>query len=49
LDALVLLGFIYVKLQSDPLVVWVAGGLMLFIWLIEKIFLHRVAKQDGSA
>jgi amino acid transporter len=45
LDALVLLGFVYVKLQTDPLVLWVAGGLMALIWLVEMVFLHRVAQQ----
>ena len=45
LDMVVLLGFIYVKLQSDPLVIWVAIVLMSLIWLVEKIFLHVVSKQ----
>jgi hypothetical protein len=48
LDALVLLGFVYVKLQTDPLVLWVAGGLMALIWLVEMVFLHRVAQQAES-
>jgi amino acid transporter len=48
LDALVLLGFVYVKLQTDPLVLWAAGGLMALIWLVEMVFLHRVAQQADS-
>ena len=40
LDLIVLAGFIYVKIQSDPLVVGVAGALMLVILIVEVLFLR---------
>lgn len=40
LDLSVLAGFIYVKIQSDPLVVGVAGAVMIVILLVEVLFLR---------
>jgi hypothetical protein len=40
LDSIVLSGFIYIKIQSDPLVVGVAGAVMLVILIVEVLFLR---------
>lgn len=40
LDLIVLAGFIYIKIQSDPLVVGVAGAVMLIILIVEVLFLR---------
>lgn len=40
LDLIVLAGFIYIKIQSDPLVVGVAGVVMLVILIVEVLFLR---------
>ena len=40
LDSIVLSGFIYIKIQSDPLVVSVAGAVMLVILIVEVLFLR---------
>ncbi|MDA3823909.1 MAG: APC family permease, partial [Bacteroidales bacterium] len=40
LDLIVLAGFIYVKIQSDPLVVGVAGAVMIVILIVEVLFLR---------
>jgi len=41
LDLIVLAGFVWIKLFSDPLVVVVAGAVMLAILIIEALFLRH--------
>ena len=48
LDAIVLLGFIWVKATSDPLVLMVAGGVMAIILLGEWMFLAKRGTSDDS-
>lgn len=50
LDLLVLSGFIWVKLNSDPFVIGVAVATMIVIAVSEQIFLNSRAKEasDGS-
>jgi hypothetical protein len=45
LDLMVLAAFIWVKLPSDPLVLWISLGGLLLVFAGEKIFLH----QHGEA
>jgi hypothetical protein len=50
LDLIVLSGFVWFKINSDPLVVGVAGTVMLAILLMEALFLHYkpiVTKADN--
>lgn len=48
LDLIVLGGFVWVKINSDPLVVGVAGAVMLAILLVEVLFLrhHPIESKD---
>ncbi|RPA51192.1 APC family permease [Shewanella vesiculosa] len=48
LDLIVLGGFVWVKINSDPLVVGVAGVVMLAILLVEVLFLrhHPIESKD---
>jgi amino acid transporter len=50
LDLVVLAGFIWIKLASDPLVVGVAGALMLAILIMEVLFLrfNPILAEDHS-
>jgi amino acid transporter len=41
LDLIVLTGFVWIKLFSDPLVVGVAGAIMLAILIVEALFLRH--------
>jgi hypothetical protein len=41
LDCIVLGGFVWIKINSDPLVVGVAGVVMLVILLVEVLFLRH--------
>jgi accessory gene regulator protein AgrB len=41
LDMIVLTGFVWIKLFSDPLVVGVAGAVMLVILIVEVLFLRH--------
>jgi len=41
LDLIVLAGFIWIKMFSDPLVVGVAGAVMLAILIVEVLFLRH--------
>jgi len=41
LDLVILAGFLWVKISSDPLVVGVAGAVMLSILVVEALFLRR--------
>lgn len=47
LDLLILAGFIYVKLMSDPIVVWVAIIGMIVIAIVEVIFLKNRDLSDS--
>jgi amino acid transporter len=46
LDLLVLGGFLWVKLMSDPLVLWVAAASMVIIAIVEGIFLRSQNSKD---
>ncbi|MFT5350011.1 MAG: hypothetical protein ACI9MF_000826, partial [Gammaproteobacteria bacterium] len=41
LDVIVLAGFVWIKIFSDPLVVGVAGAVMLAILIVEVLFLRH--------
>ena len=41
LNLIILTGFVWIKLNSDPLVVYVAGAVMLAILLLEALFLRN--------
>ena len=41
LDLIVLAGFVWIKINSDPLVVGVAGAVMLAILILEALFLRN--------
>ena len=41
LDLIVLAGFLWIKIFSDPLVVGVAGAVMLAILIVEALFLRH--------
>jgi hypothetical protein len=49
LDLIILAGFVLLKINSDPMVVGVAGTVMLAILILEALFLrnnpHRTARQ----
>ena len=40
LDLIILAGFIWIKINNDPLVVGVAGAVMLAILILEALFLR---------
>ena len=40
LDLIVLAGFVWIKIASDPMVVWVAAAVMLAILMMEVLFLR---------
>jgi len=48
LDAIVLLGFIWVKATSDPFVLMIAGVVMAIILLGEWMFLAKRGTSDDS-
>jgi hypothetical protein len=48
LDLIVLAGFVWIKINSDPLVVGVAVVVMLVILLVENLFLrHNPIEPKG--
>ncbi|WP_202530781.1 APC family permease [Maritimibacter harenae] len=48
LDAVVLVTFAAMKLQSDPLIVWVGLAGMAAVFAFEHAFLKRVARRQGG-
>lgn len=48
LDLLLLGGFVWVKLSTDPFVIGVAFVTMIVIAVAERVFLKRTAKAEES-
>ncbi|RSK26616.1 APC family permease [Bacillus sp. HMF5848] len=45
-DSIVLLAFIWVKVKTDVLIVFVSTGAILFIFLLEHLFLKNISKSN---
>jgi uncharacterized membrane protein len=48
LDVVVLGSFVYIKIERDPTLIWIAVGSMLLIFLGEKWFLNRKSPEKGA-
>lgn len=47
LDLVVLSSFVFIKIERDPALIWIAFGSMLLIFLGERWFLNRKLPEKG--